>query len=442
MRYLRSVLVAFTLIELLVVVAIIAILAAMLLPALAAAREKARRAACSNNINQMGKGFEMYVGEYGGYCPSGCQWRVVAGHGNGTYFCGNTFDARDPKTGGNDRIVVNEYFHGGNGYAHGSERTLGCGLWRNDFVSWGAQGNVNGTDLKMAPQGLGWLLYTGAIADAKIFYCPSAKGAVKPLLGYSGGNGKFPQNIEDWKNAGGFDAGALTHGDWPLDTSGYKHEKYTVMGQYNYRNAPLVPKKHSTWTYYGSTSNSNLDPHANLPITVPYTKPKIKTSAGAPLFKTQRRLGNHAIIMDSCDKNGVYPGGGASHAPHLTTAEPGFGLQAHKDGYNVMYGDYSVRWYGDPQQRIVYWWSPDYLGWMTYGYTIDGYAAYNDGYGSHTGLGRAYLTVYSKFKGTGMYDGNVYHGPAMMWNTLDQAAGVDVVDHGAYFSLPTPGQAQ
>ena len=208
-------------------VAIIAILAAMLLPALAAAREKARRSACMNNLGQLARATESYLGDYSGYYPVSPAVDAYLGYYDGSNT--RSSKAHHPGTYQDVRDIVNgrprTIFTGGvsTNYSHtslwsaigaGSSANAACNpvnMYPSEDLSL-----VPEYGLKIAPNGMGYLLVGGYIGEPGVYYCPSSEGMPHPRSrSYEPGE-KCARNIKSWKTSGGMDPKILTHGNWKL----------------------------------------------------------------------------------------------------------------------------------------------------------------------------------------------------------------------------------
>ena len=174
-----------------------------------------------------------------------------------------------------------------------------------------------------------------------------------------------------------------------------------ALSHYFYRLTPLVADLGHT--YWG-------DRYRLL-----YAKPYQYVADGEPAFKTQKQLGGRAIVADPFDKSQEQMVAGSAY-------------WGHKDGYNVLYGNWSAKWYGDPQQRIMWWWPLD-----TDGAPVDTDYAYRYAF---TQISSSQMTDVASVPGVSYNDADVTvgsmgalyarNGGMAIWHEFDTKLGLDV----------------
>jgi prepilin-type N-terminal cleavage/methylation domain-containing protein/prepilin-type processing-associated H-X9-DG protein len=299
---------AFTLIELLVVIAIIAILAALLLPALAAAKERARRTQCINNIKQLTLGVIMYGNDNSDTYPT-MKWRV-----------------------GNPQYCFEMFRYA----AVSSPQTFTIG-----------------------PYNLGVLWDAKVVVDGRVYYCPSFNPSgdyvnYKDLSG-SGANmdriyARYSQNDP-------------AHTQWPLGVKSVSLlDKGTVRSGYCY--FPEYTQPTNITTSLGDRTVGQL-PNGGVPLSTPSSWECIGG------FKSSGVDPKKAMVLDVLPDADIDPSTGATinDFPHKTPKGSTAGLNVgfgdghvawqnynpNSDGFNLtLWNDVWVSNKGDSLRAIIY----------------------------------------------------------------------------------------
>jgi prepilin-type processing-associated H-X9-DG protein len=425
---------AFSFMDMLFLFIIIVILAILLLPALGAAREKARRTSCMSNLKQLAVATMSYTSDYGNYFPSSPFWNDKSSWLDSKYGVAvTTTDAGLVRT---HKGIIRTGAYSGNlpGTTHNNNHRLAAGLFRTIFVGStdvkvkgkrfvpGARIGRKG-ELRLGPTGLGMLLASGYVADGKMMYCPTAndsmpgdkglrKGKLTPFRGHA-------TKLSHLKRAGGFSGQNIMYGDWSwAEQKLGKPDKddpapggLAILSNYNYR---LVPTTVMRGSIEGSAElKARPRPFARLGNITPKGR---AITPSAPLFKTEKMLRGRALISDSfsndlaalVDKDGDL-------REEDRNNHPGKGHYTHRDGYNVLYGDGHAGWYGDPRRTIM---------WMRPKGALMSIKGWGDAYHRSAGhLSMNNIFEYENIKTN--KSTKITGGPVTVWHMFDIACGID-----------------
>ena len=437
---------AFTLIELLVVIAIIAILAALLLPALAAAREKARRSACLNNLNQFSKAFEGYLSDYGSYWPTWAPgvvpiqgtaedvyWSHTASPTNGTMdAAGKVWDTR--KTGITSTDYTDYGYAGwytnqssGSSHQHAVDVDGNPKLNAAVHMYWTTFGflrkAMNGSapwtegSFNMFPRGHGYLLYGGYMPDSRVYYCPTYRECLPEKISTTATGDGTPYRVMSLNSLEhvrmiGSSLKNWMHGDYVKAYSrrlqhtdlNYPETAMAWDSTYAYRMQPSYDSGYDLYNWGRSG--------ARYPHNIPYTKPLVKfENGGAACFKTQKLLGGRTVMTDHWNRQ-LQTAGDATDA----TVRGAYYGHGRGEGYNVLYGDWSARWYGDMQKHIL-WWPFQQIGTTTiWDDSYEGQEIQSDTYNPP---GSPITTAWCSDMAGGFAN-------LAIWHKFDLASGIDV----------------
>ena len=218
-------------------------------------------------------------------------------------------------------------------------------------------------------------------------------------------------DVTDLKKAGGFDKRAMMYGDWSWLGAAQAYYRFgynrVVLSHYAYRGLP-------TATIGGTGTHAIYPDLVDQEFRIHFTKPDRKVYPGEPIFKTQKQLAGRAIVSDSWGRSpyNADPAQGSG-------VEPGEGFYGHRDGYNILYGDWHAKWYGDAQGELT-WWTPRYfVGTELFDWTTrpDYYEVYN--------LFANYLSD-ARASYRGVQHNFICHGPIYLWHQFDASSGIDV----------------